>query len=104
MNEGGYYTFTYEELKNFLSQEELALAALHFGITPQGHMYGGKNVLHVNMTYEEVSPQMGKSLEEVKELIRKLREKLRSYREQRETSYIDKTIYTGWNGLILKGY
>ncbi len=103
LDEGGYYTFTYEELKDILSPEEMSLATLYFGITPKGHMHGGKNVLHINMTEEEVSLQTDRSLEEVKGLIQSIRQKLTSLREKRQTPYIDKTLYTGWNGLMLTG-
>lgn len=45
--EGAFYYWTYEELKTFLSQEEMAFVESHLDVSEQGN-WEGKNILHVN--------------------------------------------------------
>ena len=101
LDEGGYYTFTFEELKAVLSPEELGIAKAYFGINPFGHMHGGKNVLHINKTEEELAKELGINLDDLRATIRGIRKKLREYREKREMPFIDKTIYVNWNALMI---
>jgi len=105
LDEGGYYTFSLREMENILSSEELKVALLYFGVKEKGHMHHdpSKNVLFINMDEDEVSKHTGIPLEEVKQILNKVKKKLLIYREERgEKPFIDKTLYTNWNGLMLE--
>ncbi|MGC8852707.1 MAG: thioredoxin domain-containing protein, partial [Hydrogenobacter sp.] len=98
LDEGGYYTFTEQELESILDTEELKIARLHFGTR---NMHSGKMVLYMNLRPEQVAKVLNMPEEKVKEVIKSLKTKLLCYRENREMPYIDKTIYTNWNGLMI---
>jgi len=98
LDEGGYYTFTEQEIESILGSEELKIARLHFG-TKSTH--SGKMVLYMNLRPEQVAKALNISEEYVKDVIKRLKTKLLHYRESREMPYVDKTIYTNWNGLMI---
>ncbi len=105
LDEGGYYTFSLEELRSVLSAEELKVASLHFDIGQRGEMHHEptKNVLFIDKDEGEISKILGVSKEEVQLLIESAKRKMLQYREQtREKPFVDKTIYSGWNGLMLE--
>ena len=105
LDEGGYYTFSLREMENLLSSEELKVALLYFGVKEKGHMHHDplKNVLYIHMDEEEVSQKTGIPLDEIKKIIESVKKKLLIYREEnREKPFIDKTLYTNWNGLMLE--
>ncbi len=104
LNEGGYYTFTYDELRQILNEEELQIASLYFGITPNGHMHNGKNVIHLNMDHTEIADLLKKDMDFVRQTLISIKNKLKQYREKREKPFIDKTIYASWNGLMISGF
>lgn len=106
LDEGGYYTFSLKELSQFLTEEELKVASLYFDIGPKGEMHHdpSKNVLFIAMSEEEIASFLGKPVEEVKGLLKSAREKMLDYRRRtRERPFIDTTIYTNYNGLMLSG-
>jgi hypothetical protein len=105
LDEGGYYTFSLEELKDVLTPEELKVASLHFDIGPKGEMHHDptKNVLFIDKEEDEISRILGVPKEEVQSLLESVKRKMLKYREEtREKPFVDKTIYSGWNGLMLE--
>ncbi|MEN3028852.1 MAG: thioredoxin domain-containing protein [Aquificaceae bacterium] len=100
LEEGGYYTFSREELERILTPEELRVASMHFGIAPMPHE-PERGVLYIEREEEEVSKITGIPSQEVSRLLELARLKLRDFRERREKPYIDKTLYTNWNALMV---
>jgi hypothetical protein len=92
-DDGDYFTWTRDEAKAVLTPEEFAAAAEFFNIREIGDMHHNtaKNVLHV-----KGSPG-GVLLEEAKR-------KMYVARLARKTPYVDKTVYTGWNGMCISAY
>ncbi|QWK18900.1 MAG: thioredoxin domain-containing protein [Hydrogenobacter thermophilus] len=103
LDEGGHYTFSSDELESLLDPEELKVVKLYFGIDTKGRMphHQNKNVLFINMDVEHVSKVLNISKEKTEELLKSAKEKMLNYRNSREIPYIDKTIYTSWNGLMI---
>ncbi len=101
LDEGGYYIFSYDEVKDILTQEEFNIIRLHFDIDEEGEMEG-KNILHIAKTPEQISLIHGIPIDRVKELIRSAKEKMLSYRNRRELPFIDKTLYTDLNGMMIE--
>ncbi|MFN3599077.1 MAG: thioredoxin domain-containing protein [Aquificaceae bacterium] len=87
LDEGGYYTFTQEEIEKLLTKEEKSLFDRYFGLAPMPHEP------HRGVIYLKE--------EEWDERVEPIREKLLEYREKREKPYIDKSIYTNWNSLMV---
>ncbi|MGE5237259.1 MAG: thioredoxin domain-containing protein [Chloroflexota bacterium] len=105
LDEGGYYVFSLDEAKSVLSAEELAVMSLHYDIMPSGEMHHdpSKNVLFIDKEEGMISEALAVPVERVQELISSGKQKLLGYREQhRQMPFIDKTIYTNWNGLMVE--
>ncbi len=87
LEEGGYYTFTQEELYGLLSEGERQVFDLHFGLASMPHEPQRKVIYLKREDWD-------KQAESIKE-------KLFEYREKRQRPYIDKSIYTNWNALMV---
>ena len=96
--EGKFYVWTEDEIKEILKDEAL-LFIDHYGITTQGNWEDGKNIPDVNY---------GKNKETVNEEISKkvllLNEKLFTEREKRVRPSTDDKILTSWNSLMATGF
>jgi hypothetical protein len=61
-------------------------------------------VLYQRAPAEEIARRMELSPERVAALLRSARNKLHEARARRPVPYIDRTVYTGWNGLCISAY
>ncbi|MEO7029301.1 MAG: thioredoxin domain-containing protein, partial [Acidobacteriaceae bacterium] len=95
-DDGDYFTWTRDEAKSALTAEEFAVAAEFLNIREIGDMHHNteKNVLHV----KGVPGGSQRALFEV------AKRKMYAARLERKTPYVDKTIYTGWNGMCISAY
>ena len=82
------------------------MAALHYDINEIGEMHHNpaKNVLYVRAGTEEITRRMGLPAERVTELLTSAKKKMYAARLLRTTPYVDKTVYSGWNGLCISAY
>ncbi len=105
-DDGDYFTWTLDEAREVLTPEELDVAALHYDIGETGEMHHNhfKNVLYQRADVEEIARRLGISAERVAELLRSARRKLYEARCRRQTPYIDRTLYVGWNALCVSAY
>lgn len=118
-DEGGYFTWKKEKLKNLLNKKEFEVLSLHL-LNERGRMRHdpSKYVLFVSKEIPEIakilnkdsgSPEnreifWGSSEEIVKNHIRTAMKKLLDYRNKRESPFVDKTIYTSLNGMLVSAY
>lgn len=105
-DDGDYFTWTLDEAKAVLSEQELNVAALRYDINEVGEMHHNpaKNVLYVRASEEETAGRLKISREEVSRTLDSAKQKLYAARLQRPTPYIDKTMYTGWNAMCVSAY
>src|SRR5271163_4959410 len=105
-DDGDYFTWTLDEARAVLTEEEAQVAALHYDINEIGEMHHNpaKNVLYVRAPIEEVSRRIGLSIERVRALIESAKKKMYAARLERPTPYVDKTVYVGWNGMCVSAY
>ncbi len=105
-DDGDYFTWTVEEAKAVLSEDEFRAASLHFDIAETGEMHHNpaKNVLWVAMLPEEVANQMGCKVADVIELLASAKTKMYAARLQRPTPFVDKTVYVSWNAMCVSAY
>ena len=105
-DDGDYFTWTLEETRAVLSQEEAQVAALHYDINEIGEMHHNpaKNVLYVRASVEEIGMRLNLDVARVHELLESAKEKMYAARLQRPTPYVDKTVYVGWNSLCVSAY
>ncbi len=105
-DDGDYFTWTLEETRAVLTEEEAQVAALRYDINEVGEMHHnpGKNVLYVRASLEEIGKRMNLSMERVDEVLASAKKKMYAARLQRPTPYVDKTVYVGWNSLCVSAY
>jgi len=105
-DDGDYFTWTVDEAKAVLDEEEAKVACLYYDINEVGEMHHNpaKNVLHVRASVEEIGKRLGLAPERVRELLDVAKKKMYAARLKRPTPYVDKTVYVGWNALCISAY
>ncbi len=105
-DDGDYFTWTVDEAKAVLSEDEAAVACFHYDINEVGEMHHNpaRNVLYQRATIDEIANRMKLDTARVQALLRTAKQKMYAARLQRPTPYVDKTVYTGWNALCVSAY
>jgi uncharacterized protein YyaL (SSP411 family) len=105
-DDGDYFTWTRTEMQAVLTDEESAVAGLHYDVNEVGEMHHNpeKNVLYERASLEEISKRLRLTEEAVRALLDSARQKMYAARLKRPTPYVDKTIYVGWNSLCASAY
>jgi uncharacterized protein YyaL (SSP411 family) len=105
-DDGDYFTWTRAEMQAVLTEEEAAVAGLHYDVNEVGEMHHNpeKNVLYIRASVEEVAKRTGLPVERVSAVLESARKKMYAARLQRPTPYVDKTVYAGWNSLCVSAY
>jgi uncharacterized protein YyaL (SSP411 family) len=101
-DDGDYFTWTPDEVREVVSAEEFDVLARHYEIEETGEMHHNpkKNVLWVAQPIEQIAAFLGKTYEEIAELLTSGQEKLRRARHDRTAPFIDRTIYSAWNAMM----
>jgi len=105
-DDGDYFTWTLDEARAVLTEEEAQIAAQHYDINELGEMHHNpaKNVLQVRLPIEAIATRMELSAERVQELLDSAKKKMYAARLERPTPYVDKTVYVGWNSMCVSAY
>ncbi len=105
-DDGDYFTWTRAEVAAVLTAEEMAMAGPFFDVGELGDMHHNpeKNTLHVDRPLEMVSREAGVSVERGGELIASAKAKLYATRKLRPTPFVDRTVYVGWNSMMVSAY
>jgi len=105
-DDGDYFTWTLDETRAVLTEEEAQVAALRYDINEVGEMHHNpaKNVLYVRAPIEEIARRMSLGTDRVKELLESAKRKMYAARLERPTPYVDKTVYVGWNSMCVSAY
>ncbi len=99
--EGKFYVWTLDELRQLLSQEELDVITIRFGLrgTPN---FEGKWHLRVSHSIDDVAHRAGQDRNQVIQLLEQARQKMLAVRNQRISPLCDDKILASWNGLMIK--
>jgi uncharacterized protein YyaL (SSP411 family) len=105
-DDGDYFTWSVEEVRQTLSPEEARMIELYYDVEPRGEMHHdpAKNVLWIKRTAEQVAHHLGSSVADTCLLLQHAKEKLLTARRRRPTPVIDTTIYIGWNAMFVSAY
>lgn len=98
--EGKYYTWTLDEVKEVLGEDEGELVSRHFDITEQGNSEG-RNILSQLIETEALAEELGLAPEELESRIATAKARLLERRAKRVPPHRDEKILIGWNGLLL---
>ena len=105
-DDGNYFTWTRTEAAAVLTPPELAIAELYFDIGAIGDMNHDptRNVLFTPFTLQQVATRTHISLDDAGLLLAQARAKLSAARSTRPAPFVDRTLYTGWNGMAISAY
>ncbi len=105
-DDGDYFTWTLDETKAVLTDEEASVVALYYDINEIGEMHHNpaKNVLYVRASLDEIAKRLNLPLPRLQELLDSAKKKMYAARLKRSTPYVDKTMYVGWNALCVSAY
>src|SRR5438105_4615022 len=105
-DDGDYFTWTVEETRAVLEEDEANVACLYYDINEVGEMHHNpaKNVLYVRASVDEIARRLELPSQGVQELLASAKKKMYAARLKRPTPYVDKTVYAGWNALCISAY
>jgi len=104
-DEGGYFTWTREELEKALTDEEFEVFSRHlFNPRNAVHHDPGKVVLSVVESIDDIAVKTGKHVSELRAMLESGKQKLLAERERRQKPYIDTAVYTSLNGMMISAY
>jgi uncharacterized protein len=105
-DDGDYFTWTLDEAKEVLTAEEMSVAGPYFDVGEIGDMHHNplKNTLHIDQPLSVVAKRLGITTERAAELIAGAKAKMYAARKLRPTPYVDKTVYVGWNGMMISAF
>jgi hypothetical protein len=105
-DDGDYFTWTREEARSVLTDDEFDVATSYYDIGEIGEMHHNpqKNVVFIATPLQDVAQSLNKDLSQVETLLDSAREKMYTARRKRPTPYIDKTIYVNWNAMMISAY
>jgi uncharacterized protein YyaL (SSP411 family) len=104
-DEGGYFTWSAEEFRKALEPDEYTVLSAHL-LDPRGSMHHdpSKKVLSMTRQPEEIANSLGRPLDDIRRIISRGRKKLFAARMRRETPFVDRTLYTSLNGMLIRSY
>ncbi|HET6515808.1 MAG TPA: thioredoxin domain-containing protein [Thermodesulfovibrionales bacterium] len=104
-DEGGYFTWTAGDFRKVLDDEEREVLTLHL-LHDRGSMHhdSAKKVLFVSMEPDQIAQMTGREGRVIRGMIDRGKRKLLAARGKREEPFIDRTIYTSLNGLLINAY
>jgi uncharacterized protein len=104
-DEGGYFTWREEDFKRVLNDEEYKVLSLRF-LHERGSMHHdeSKKVLFVVMEAKNIADTIKKDMNSVQETIISGKEKLLKERNNRQAPFVDDTLYTFLNGMLITAF
>jgi uncharacterized protein YyaL (SSP411 family) len=104
-DEGGYFTWTEDEIKEVLSEEEIRVISAHL-FHEKGAMHHNpeRHVLFVVKEAEEIAKDLREKTEKITEMIKRAKAKLLERRRLRQQPFVDKNLYTSINGMLITSF
>ena len=105
-DDGDYFTWTQQELRDALSPEEARVMELYYDVAPVGEMHHNpaKNVLWVASNTAEIARNVGRTESDVRLAIARGKGKMLAARTQRKAPAVDQTIYVSWNAMFASAF
>ena len=109
--EGKFYLWDADELRNVLDKDESDFAIKVFNLADDGNwideskgMMPGTNILHLKKSNKELADEFNLSEGDFSLRLESIRKKLFAYREKRIHPYKDDKVLTDWNGLMISAF
>jgi uncharacterized protein len=101
--EGKFFVWTPEEIREALGLQDGELFGAFFGVTPGGN-FEGASILNIPQKAVDFAQQRGIPLEHMVSVIQQGKEKLLEVREGRVHPLRDDKVLSSWNGLMLHSF
>jgi uncharacterized protein YyaL (SSP411 family) len=101
--EGVFFLWTDEQIRQALPNAEAEFAIELFGVTDNGN-FEDSNILHLPVPLEEIARKQNVELNELFEQIDSIRDKLYRARETREHPLRDEKVLTSWSGMMISTF
>ncbi|MBZ9631714.1 thioredoxin domain-containing protein [Salegentibacter sp. LM13S] len=102
--EGKFYVWYIEELRNTLNASEVELITNYYNIEPYGNWEKGKNILYRRSSPEEFAREEGMAYKDLKTSLTHAKEKMLEERQSRNRPKVDDKSLTSWNALMIDAY
>jgi hypothetical protein len=99
--EGRFYLWSRDELREVLGAEDFALAARLWGVSERGN-FEGRNILHIARPLDEVAAELDLGAEQADDALARIRRTLYARRAARVWPGRDDKVIAAWNGLMLR--
>ena len=105
-DDGDHFTWSMDEAKTTLGDDEFKVAQLYYDIYEVGEMHHDptRNVLHVRATIDQIGVRLGMQHDRVAAILESAKRKMMEARRKRPIPFVDKTVYVGWNALCISAY
>jgi len=105
-DDGDYFTWALDEVRAVLSPEESRVIELYYDVEAHGEMHHNpaKNVLWIAHGFEEIGEALGQDPEDIVTIKLKAKAKMLKARAERQTPFIDKTLYVSWNAMFVSAF
>jgi hypothetical protein len=102
-DDGDYFTWTLDEIQAALTEQEAEVAAQYYHVEKAGEMphNPAKNVLFIDQPGEAIAARLKLIREEVVKVLASAKSKLLQTRSRCPTPFVDTTLYTSWNGMLV---
>ncbi|MFN8576905.1 MAG: thioredoxin domain-containing protein [Candidatus Sericytochromatia bacterium] len=102
--EGKFYVWTPQEIKEVLGDKDAELFCDFFDISSEGNFEHGKSNLQTLFSYEEFALKKSLNIDDIKKIIESSKVKLFNYRTKRIYPAKDTKVLTSWNGLMISAF
>ena len=102
--EGKFYRWEKDELKNALSEDEFNLFADIYGINKQPNFEKKYYAPQLGNLLSQSAKNKSLSLDDLESKLQPIRKKLFDIRDKRERPLLDNKILTSWNGMMIRGF
>lgn len=106
--EGKYYVWTIEEIREHLPQGQAELAIEIYNVSEEGNYRDeasgrpvGKNILHLKKSIQALAEERNMNAAQLEEELEDIRNQLFKVRKERTPPLLDDKILTDWNGLMI---
>ena len=116
-DDGDYFTWSPDDARAVLGDEEWDVAHRRWDIYPEGEMHHDpqRNVLWVARSVEAIAEETGSreasvgsgrapGVARVRELLDRARAKLKAARDARTAPFVDRTVYVSWNAMMAEAF
>jgi uncharacterized protein YyaL (SSP411 family) len=105
-DDGSYYTWSLEEARRILTTDELRVVQRRYHLHEIGEMHHDpkQNVLFIDEDSESIASQLHTTFNEVETIVAVAKKKLLQARRQRNSPFVDRTLYANLNGMMIGAY